>query len=710
MIHPFPSYRLLAASILSLALLVMPGMGQETPSRLAKPSDDDDRQFTSAGSIGLTVTNFGTLGTRNRYWPNQPSCEYPLGSRVEHLYQAGLWVGARSRASGQFHVSTGVTDRSGSSGEGYEFTNGLGTFIEQRSSLSESRYFDERAVSHQDLVAEFTDRNTRVPATGDSIFNHIPLGLTVSARSFAWNFPFADFYVILEYTIVNSGTDILDSVYVGMWANAVVRNTNFNRPGTTGYFDRGGNGYDSTLRTMYTFEFDPSPGGVPADSYFGLKLLGTSPYPSGVTALPGLRQSTFYNAWGFRSASGSQAYFSPTDDFNSDPYLSRYTRLTRSLPQSFIDPLRTQPLNMTTLLSTGPFSTLQPGDTLVVAFAVVCARKEGPDAERFDTPLQRSRFVTSLNAAQQLYDGEDINGNDSLDLGEDVNANGQLDRYLLPSPPRQPKIRAELDHRSAVIYWDRVSAEETVDPISKTRDFEGYRIYRSRPGMDVTSSENLSQSMDLVGEFDQAGNAVGYNTGFSAIRLATPKTFPGDTTEYWYRFPPIGSGVTHLDGWQYLYGVAAFDRGDSVNNVPPLESAKRLIRVVPGAKPAASGSPPVGVYPNPYIARATWDGGSERTRKIYFTNLPARCTITIYTPAGDVVTVLQHDAAENNGQSIGWFERFSDSQTPPQFAGGEHAWDLITKDDQAIATGLYLFAVKDLDGGAMQTGKFVVVK
>jgi hypothetical protein len=95
---------------------------------------------------------------------------------------------------------------------------------------------------------------------------------------------------------------------------------------------------------------------------------------------------------------------------------------------------------------------------------------------------------------------------------------------------------------------------------------------------------------------------------------------------------------------------------------------------------------------------------------LYFRNLPARCTITIYTPAGDVVTVLQHDAGSNNGQSIGWFERFGDAQTPAQFPGGEHAWDLITKDDQAIATGLYLFAVRDHDGGGLQTGKFVVIK
>jgi len=35
---------------------------------------------------------------------------------------------------------------------------------------------------------------------------------------------------------------------------------------------------------------------------------------------------------------------------------------------------------------------------------------------------------------------------------------------------------------------------------------------------------------------------------------------------------------------------------------------------------------------------------------------------------------------------------------------------LVTASDQAIATGLYLFTVKDLDSGEISRGKFVVIK
>ena len=42
--------------------------------------------------------------------------------------------------------------------------------------------------------------------------------------------------------------------------------------------------------------------------------------------------------------------------------------------------------------------------------------------------------------------------------------------------------------------------------------------------------------------------------------------------------------------------------------------------------------------------------------------------------------------------------------------GGEHAWDLLTDYDQAVATGLYLFTVKNNKTGQIKTGKFLVVK
>jgi hypothetical protein len=702
-----------AASVVSLGFaLLTPGAGNGDGRGLAKTAGDTDQNYTTIGNIGLTISNFGVIGTRNAYWPTQPSCEYPLGSRIEHIYQGGLWVGAVAR-DGQQHVSTGATDRASSSriGQDYEFTSELSSGVTQRSSLSESQYFSESAVSHQDFIAFYSDLNTKNPTTGDTIPQHVPLGLRVRQESYAWNFPFANFFVILNYTIYNASVDTLDSVYVGLWNNAVVRNTNNVRPGTPGYFDHGANGYLDTLRMMYTFDFDGIPSPPAADSYIGVKLLGVTPFPRGVDSLGNLRGHTYYNAWRFRSSSGDLDYFSPSDDAeNVSGARSRYDRMASSLPQAKIDPLRTRADNVTTLLSTGPYSRLAPGDSLVVSFGVICARKFGNDPARLDTRDQRKTLLANAGFCQQAYDGEDVNGNNILDPGEDVNGNGVLDRYRLPQPPRPPKVRAEVDNQSVTIYWDKSTSENSLDPITRKYDFEGYRIFRSEAGADFQNPQDFLLNLSLAGEFDRADDSIGYNTGFGAIALTDPKFFPGDTVAYWYRFPPPGSGVAHLNGWQYLYGVAAFDQGDSAQGITSLQSKVELLRVVPGTPPVQGGKARVGVYPNPYYAAAVWDGTGERNRKIYFYNLPAHSEIRIYTLAGDIVAELVHDAATSVGTDIEWFRQFGNIQVAPQFAGGEHAWDLITKFDQALATGLYLFSVKDNDTGEIQTGKFLIIK
>jgi hypothetical protein len=82
--------------------------------------------------------------------------------------------------------------------------------------------------------------------------------------------------------------------------------------------------------------------------------------------------------------------------------------------------------------------------------------------------------------------------------------------------------------------------------------------------------------------------------------------------------------------------------------------------------------------------------------------------VRVYTIAGDLVDEFRHDADSYTGNELQWFQTYSDGSQ--RFAGGEHAWDLISSNDQAIASGLYLFTVKNLSSGEMQRGKFLVIK
>ncbi|MCX7984715.1 MAG: hypothetical protein N3A63_07430 [Bacteroidetes bacterium] len=686
---------------------------------LNKPLDNVTTYYTNIGKIGLTVTNFGTIGTRNQMWPNQPSCEYPLGSRIEHIVQGGLWIGARPRQYG-FPVVSCAFYR-GSADDISEFTTERGATIIQRSSLSTSQYFSEAAISHQDFVAEFTDRYTRVPQTGDSLINHFPIGVRVRLESYAWNFPFAENYVILNYTIYNENPDTLEDVYVGLCCENTVRNTNYVRPGATGYFFSSGNGYDSLARMMYGFEINPSPGSVPADSYVGEALLGTTPFPDGVTSVSELSKKMYMNVW--RYSSGANDLYYPSVDYDAaNPYNSKYTRLTQSNPRQTLTTIRTSPNNYITMISVGPWTRVAPRDSINVVFAIICAKKAGTQHEMNDTREARENLYKALAWVQRAYTGEDINGNNQLDLGEDIVTrvpggllavpDGKLTRYVLPTPPNQPKVRVQVSNQSVVLYWDK-SAEYSLDPLSGRYDFAGYRIYRTKPGSDFRTSSTWLMDISLIGEFDRSDDTIGYNTGLKRILIDTSAsfsglTFPGDTTRYYYRFPPLGDAIPQLNGWQYVYGVSAYDQGDALNNLLSMESAMTLVNVLTGAQPTSDPNVEVGVYPNPYYVHAYWDGSGERTRKLYFTNLPARATITIYTLAGDVVAELEH-TTRSIGTDIEWFRRYG-SSIPMVTTGGEHAWDLLTKNDQAIATGLYLFTVKDHDTGIVKRGKFLVIK
>ena len=72
--------------------------------------------------------------------------------------------------------------------------------------------------------------------------------------------------------------------------------------------------------------------------------------------------------------------------------------------------------------------------------------------------------------------------------------------------------------------------------------------------------------------------------------------------------------------------------------------------------------------------------------------------------------ILDHDS-DYKGSDI----QNIDERKNPQFSGGEHAWDLITRHDQAAASGLYLFTVENLDNeslsyGDIKEGNFLIIK
>ncbi len=722
---------LLFSLILTPTLLLSQTLDRPTKP-IFKPSVDDNTKYTTIGNIGLTITNFGTIGDGFviQTPEDQPSCEYPRGSGIEHMFDGGLWV-AGIRDDGTIMATTGAMDIPFliDIASGFEFTNSAdpNDVVKERSTLVNSPFYHPQAVSHQDFICDYTDTNLYIPELQNArIPNHSPMGLVVHQESYAWNYPFADDFVIMNYTITNVSRDTFFTVYIGLWADLVIRNTNITPPRIgSAFYQHVGNGYNDSLRLAYAYDFDGDPGFTDPGLYVGLKILGATPQANDTT----YKLKSNYNAWLFRNTQ-DPTFFSPSDD------IKRYQKMSQGLPPAGMEIIKTTQGNYMTLIATGPFGRFDPDSSINVAIAVVCGAKYGLDPTTQDTKESKTYFYINAGWAQTAYNGEDrnsngvidpsedLNGNgvldpgeDSnnnglLDLGEDINGDGILTRYVLPTPPSPPKFRVIPEDKKVTIYWAN-NSEISRDLITGEKDFEGYRIYRSRLGEDLEGKDLLS-SLIMIADFDSI-DGIGYDTGFNLVRLAADslvffddEIVNEDTIFYHYRF----MNDKLLNGWQYAYSVTAYDRGDPANKLESLESSflTSVVRVMPGT-PAVTDDRhqlKASVYPNPYRTHAAWDGTMERDRKIYFFNLPPRCEVRIFTLAGDLVDKFTHTSTNYDGTDIQWFQKFAKGETI--FAGGEHAWDLVTKDDQAIATGLYLFTVENLDSGDVQTGKFLVIR
>lgn len=700
-----------------------------------------DQRITNSSNVRLTVTNLGTFGNAFRGYRDgtgDASCEYPAGSGIEHLFESGIWIGGLENG-GNVRVSTSAYDAPqgyAPGRSGFEFTAEPGSSLELRSSLLDNPNFTPDAVSHQDFVANFTDENIVVPGTSIPIQNHInPMGIEVTMETFNWNYRFSDFFVIVNLTFKNVSQNYYDDVYAALWTNTVVRNINITPAGAGGsaFYSQGGNGFIDSLNLAYCFDATGDVGFT--DSYISQKFLGAQDkygfhHPdidSAYNSVTGQMEldvdnTVHYNSWIFNNSSQA-IFFFPQDDNQ------RYQKMASGLNDNpcWDDPasqacqqgagVDIQDLlegsgNRSDLVSVGPFRRFEPGDEINVSFAFVLAKKKddgNPNAD--NTTAQKEILVSNAEWAQTAYNGEDVNFNGLLDADEDKDGDGEITRFILPSPPETPRTRVVPGENQIEIYWSD-NSERSVDPITQKLDFEGYRVYLSRLGFDVTGTPDLARDFILVGQYDLAGNDLFYETGFESIRLDEPVYFEGDTTTYRYKY--VIENVQN--GWQNAVAVTAFDQGNPESNLESLESSFlandfRAFAGTPANDDMEANEP--FVYPNPYYAGASWEGQSnfqEESRKLVFANLPERCIIRIYTSAGDFIDQIEHDA-NYDGSDIRWYQTFG-SENPEEnvFSGGEHAWDLLSSEFQIIARGLYMFSVEDLDTGESYTGQFVIIK
>lgn len=100
------------------------------------------------------------------------------------------------------------------------------------------------------------------------------------------------------------------------------------------------------------------------------------------------------------------------------------------------------------------------------------------------------------------------------------------------------------------------------------------------------------------------------------------------------------------------------------------------------------------VVPNPYVGANVLEPANRLPnqnrgeRRIYFENLPTKCTIKIFTISGELVTTLEHESGFDNGRAF---------------------WNLLNRDGFSVAYGVYLAHIDAPEVGE-KTIKFAIIK
>jgi len=245
--------------------------------------------------------------------------------------------------------------------------------------------------------------------------------------------------------------------------------------------------------------------------------------------------------------------------------------------------------------------------------------------------------------------------------------------YDVPDPPPAPDIEVNGGPDQIEISWSYPNDNLYKDPDTGSDDFAKWRLYRKRGSYYVYDNQDqgLYLKYELIAELDK------------------------NTTSY------IDKTITR--GVQYHYCVTGVDDGsqnkDGINPGEKLEGSYYANRTPVGAtsfKPGMNESDQVVVVPNPYsvstgLANAmNWPGAVNEIR---FMNLPAYCTMKIYTSTGDLVKTIEHI----NGSA-------------------DEAWqNLRTDNNQYPVSGVYILAINDAQDVnkeplPKQFVKFVIVR
>ena len=157
--------------------------------------------------------------------------------------------------------------------------------------------------------------------------------------------------------------------------------------------------------------------------------------------------------------------------------------------------------------------------------------------------------------------------------------------YRFPPPPQKPTLTAVSGDNEVTLYWDFI-AEQSVDPITKKMDFQGYKLYRaSEPEFNdvfsITNGLGNSEGYIPIVQFDKNDDIEGFFFPSNELfqQAQGYSYFLGDNSGIQHKY--IDTDV--VNGKKYFYALVAYDYGDSELDIFPSENTKFISELSDGS-------------------------------------------------------------------------------------------------------------------------------
>ena len=292
--------------------------------------------------------------------------------------------------------------------------------------------------------------------------------------------------------------------------------------------------------------------GKPSQAWY-LDVNGNNKYDKGEplsdTKLPGY-------LW-----AGSEPNFGVRDVMESDQL-----GLTAFHAAQYTNSLPNVPKNYSLMWEWATSDSINPNQTLLT--------QPGDNIFNFDTgPMALGKGATQRFSMAILF-GENL---DALILSAETSQRVLESSYRFAKPPDKPTLTAVPGNGKVTLYWDTKS-EQSFDPFTRTQDFEGYKVYRSR---DYTFSDVYTitdgKGVPFLGQalFDpNTGKRAQWDkidslSGFQPVEYIghAVKYYVGDNTGLVHQFvdSTVQNGIT------YYYALVAYDGGSIKFGIPPSE-------------------------------------------------------------------------------------------------------------------------------------------